>query len=196
MPLIDFDRWSVQSGSKVCLTVGSCITTTIIVITSTTTASRPRGRPPQWRYVVKHSIPESNHPIKQRLASLLANMTHTHTYIYPHPHQATAGGLGALSLDTKEQEQKEKMTRMRELTNADEATARFWLESWAWDLERVRTSLSLACMWVCTSIEKQALMDQSIRFLAPPPTHTAYRRPRSTSTTRDDCLLIDWMAIG
>lgn len=47
--------------------------------------------------------------------------------------------MGGLSLDPKKaQEQSEKVARMRELTNADESTARFWLESYSWDLERVR----------------------------------------------------------
>ena len=47
--------------------------------------------------------------------------------------------MGGLSLDPKKaKEQSEKIARMRELTNADESTARFWLESYSWDLERVR----------------------------------------------------------
>lgn len=43
----------------------------------------------------------------------------------------------SLGRKEQEQEQKEKIARMRELTNADESTARFWLESFSWDLERV-----------------------------------------------------------
>lgn len=61
----------------------------------------------------------------------------THT-THTHKHQDAASGIGGMSLGKKEQEQKEKIARMRELTNADESTARFWLESFSWDLERVR----------------------------------------------------------
>ncbi len=64
-------------------------------------------------------------------------ITHTHAP----PKKAATSGVGGLSLDNTAkpaQEQKEKIARMRELTNADESTARFWLESFSWDLQRVR----------------------------------------------------------
>lgn len=60
-----------------------------------------------------------------------------HPYVCVHIHQEATSGIGGMSLGRKEQEQKEKIARMRELTNADESTARFWLESFSWDLERV-----------------------------------------------------------
>lgn len=56
--------------------------------------------------------------------------------------------MGGLSLDPKKaQEQSEKIARMRELTNADESTARFWLESYSWDLERVRAVVVGGHVW-------------------------------------------------
>ncbi len=43
-------------------------------------------------------------------------------------------GVSSLNLD--DPEKKDKMGKMKELTNADEKTCLFYLESYSWDLER------------------------------------------------------------
>lgn len=154
MPMIGFDRWSLQSRSGSKVLHDSLIIAhlhTIVVITSHNNSSKPaegKGSAVEVRRKAFKLSTRSNHFFLKKYYRI-SLPTSAHVYTRQHPYirtQATASGLGAMSLDKKEQEQKEKVARMRELTNADEATARFWLESWAWDLERVRaTSLCLAC---------------------------------------------------
>jgi hypothetical protein len=94
-------------------------------------------------------------------------------------HQAAASGFGGLSLDKTAQEQKEKIARMRELTNADETTARFWLESFQWDLERVRGGI------VCLSVWMDGWMDGWMGEDGARRPHTHTHTHTSTARLRD-----------
>ena len=44
--------------------------------------------------------------------------------------------MAGLNVDKALQERREKCQRMKDLTNADEATCSFYLESYGWDLNR------------------------------------------------------------